>query len=250
MRETSDQALLLAELKKVLKDRNIRYRDIAAQLALSETTVKRQLNGRGLSLVTLEAICRIADIGLIELAELAAQRGHARARALTHAQEAGLADNLFTAFLFLLLRHDWTPAEVQREFDLGEPELILHLRRLEKLRLLDLYPGNRVRLLTVRNPEWLPGGPLRRQIDHSMRMHFEKMDFHAPSSVWELETMKLSAGSIAKLGQMIAALSTRIRELAIEDRALPAEQTSWYSLLCAARPIDPRAFWESADDAG
>jgi hypothetical protein len=240
----TEQALLLSELKRVLKERNIRYRDIAVLLGTSETTVKRHLAGRGLALSTLEAICAIAGIRLFDLAEMAAQRRSTKQRALTAGQEQALADDLFTAFLFLLLRYDWSPAEIQQEFGLGEPELVLRLRKLERLRLLDLYPGNRVKLLTVRYPDWQFGGPLRRVIDLSIRSHFEKMDFHDPRATWELETVKLSAGSIAQLRTMIAALTQRTRELAAEDHTLAADQLEWFSLLCAARPIDPRVFWQ------
>ena len=241
----TEQALLLSELKHVLKERNIRYRDIAARLDISEATVKRNLAGRGLSLSTLEAICAIAGIRLFDLAEMAAQRRSTKSRALTAEQEQALADDLFTAFIFLLLRYDWSPVEIQREFGLDEPALVLRLRKLEKLRLLDLYPGNRVKLLTVRYPEWRFAGPLRRVIDQSIRPQFEKMDFHDPRAAWELETVKLSSGSIAQLRTMIASLAQRMRELAGEDHMLPADQLEWFSLLCAARPTDPRVFWQA-----
>lgn len=239
----TDEALLLAELKRLLKDRNIRYCDIAEQLNVSETTIKRKLTGHGLSIAMLESVCSIAGVRLIDLAELAARRSDTKAQALSIEQELGLADAPFTAFIFLLLRYDWTPREIQQEFDLDEPSLFLHLRRLEKLRLLDLFPGNRVRLLTVRHPEWIPGGPLRRAVDDAMRRHFETMDFHDPRSVWQLETVKLSRGSIDQLRHLIASLSQRMRELANDDRSLPAGQTDWYSMLCMARLTDPRIFW-------
>ena len=77
----TEQALLLSELKHVLKERNIRYRDIALRLAISEATVKRNLAGRGLTLSTLEAICAIAEIRLFDLAEMAAQRRSTKSRA-------------------------------------------------------------------------------------------------------------------------------------------------------------------------
>lgn len=246
----TDQALLLAELKRVLRERNIRYRDIAAELGTSETTVKRYLAGRGLALTTLEAICGIAGIRLFDLAEMAAHRTNTKARALTAEQEQALADDLFTAFIFLLLRYDWLPSEIQAEFGLSEPELILCLSKLEKMRLLDLFPGNRVKLLTVRYPDWQFGGPLRRAIDVSIRAHFEKMDFHDPRAAWELETVKLSAGSIAQLRSMIGALAHHARELATADHALPVNQTQWFSLLCVARPVDPRVFWEGDASGG
>ncbi|MFV3307748.1 helix-turn-helix domain-containing protein [Pseudomonas sp. NY15181] len=239
----TDESLLLVELKRLLKDRNIRYCDIAEQLNLSETTIKRKLTGHGLSVSMLESVCAMAGVRLIDLAELAARRSDSRIQTLSIEQEQGLADAPFTAFIFLLLRYDWTPREIQLEFELDEAGIFLHLRRLEKLRLLDLFPGNRVRLLTVRHPEWIPGGPLRRAVDDAMRRHFEAMDFHDPQSLWQLETVKLSRGSIDQLRQMMASLSQRMRELASDDRALPEGQTEWYSMLCMARLTDPRIFW-------
>ncbi len=239
----TDESLLLVELKRLLKDRNIRYCDIAEQLNLSETTIKRKLTGHGLSVSMLESVCAMAGVRLIDLAELAARRSDSRIQTLSIEQEQGLADAPFTAFIFLLLRYDWTPREIQLEFELDEAGIFLHLRRLEKLRLLDLFPGNRVRLLTVRHPEWIPGGPLRRAVDDAMRRHFEAMDFHNPQSLWQLETVKLSRGSIDQLRQMMASLSQRMRELASDDRALPEGQTEWYSMLCMARLTDPRIFW-------
>jgi DNA-binding Xre family transcriptional regulator len=240
----SDEALLLAELKGLLRDRRIRYGDIAERLQVSQATVKRYLAGRGLTLGTLEAICGLAGVRLTELSDMAARRGGAQARSLTPAQEQGLAEDLFTAFVFMLLRHGWSPQQVQAEFALDEPGLVLQLRRLEGLRLIDLFPGNRVRLLTVRDPSWVPGGPLRRVFDSAMRVHFEAMDFHDPHSAWELETVKLSPRSIARMRELIAQLAQRLRELAAEDHALPAGETEWYTLLTAARPFDPRALWE------
>ncbi len=239
----TDETLLLAELKRLLKDRNIRYCDIAEQLDVSETTIKRKLTGHGLSVSMLESVCSIVGVRLIDLAELAARRSDTKIHALSIEQEQGLADAPFTAFIFLLLRYDWTPREIQQEFDLDEAGIFLHLRQLEKLRLLDLFPGNRVRLLTVRHPEWIPGGPLRRAVNDAMRRHFEAMDFQDPQSVWQLETVKLSRGSMEQLGQMMTSLSQRMRELATDDRSLPDGQTDWYSMLCMARLTDPRIFW-------
>lgn len=239
----TDEALLLTELKRLLKDRNIRYCDIAEQLGVSETTIKRKLTGHGLSVAMLESVCAMAGVRLIDLAELAARRSDTKAHALSIEQEQGLAEAPFTAFIFMLLRYDWTPREIQKEFELDEPGIFLHLRRLEKLRLLDLFTGNRVRLLTVRHPEWIPGGPLRRAVNDVMRLHFETMDFHDPQSVWQLETVKLSRGSIDQLRHLLTSLAQRMQELATEDRSLPAAQTDWYSMLAMARLTDPRIFW-------
>lgn len=242
---STDEAILLQELKRVLKEKNIRYVDVARHLNVSETTIKRKLSSQGLSISTLESICTIAGIRLIELAELAGRRHETKAESISEAQEKALAEKPFSAFIFLLLRYNWTPYEIQQEFNLNEADIILHLRYLEKIRLIDLFPGNRVRLLTVRYPRWIPGGPLRRAVDETLRHHFETMDFHDPQSVWELETVKISERSIDRLRQLIASIAEQMRELAAQDHDLPAEQKKWYSMLCTARLTDPRIFWSN-----
>ena len=61
---------LVSELKRYLKAQGLTYSQIAAQLGLSESSVKRMFSHRAFSLDRLEQICNIAGIEISDLVEL------------------------------------------------------------------------------------------------------------------------------------------------------------------------------------
>src|SRR5690606_34592783 len=153
---------LLRALKQVLKQRGMRYADLAAGLGISEPTVKRMLSTGRIDLERLERICGLLEIDLFELVRLA--RGTRAKRAqLAAAQERALADEPRLLLVFHLLCNDWTVAAIRREFALGGPETTLLLARLDRLGLVELLPRDRVRLRVARDFEWREGGPVRRR---------------------------------------------------------------------------------------
>ena len=62
----SDIPRILTALKGALKAKNLTYKTVAERLGVHEATVKRNLNGRGLSLEFLERLCNLADLRIPE----------------------------------------------------------------------------------------------------------------------------------------------------------------------------------------
>ncbi len=233
---------LLALLKETLRARGLRYRDVAAALDVSEATVKRYLAGKGLTLTVMDALCRIAGTSISHLADALAQGGSTRPTQLSAEQETGLVHDLSAAFVFYLLRSRWNADDIAAELGLAPAEIYLRLRRLERLGLIDVLPGNRVKVLTARHLDWHPDGPARRAIDRSLRHVFDAMATHNPADAWEIETMKVDDGSIARLHDLISAFSAEVRALAARNRSTPDKDARWYSVLCVAQPVDPSGF--------
>ena len=57
----------LAALKRALKSKNIIYRDLAESLDLSESSVKRILADKSISLERIEEICKACDLSFSEI---------------------------------------------------------------------------------------------------------------------------------------------------------------------------------------
>src|SRR3546814_688732 len=135
---------LLRALKQVLKLRGMRYSDLARGLGVSEPTVKRMLSTGRIDLARLERICGLLDIDLFELVRVArgarAEREH-----LEPVQEEALAADPRLLLVFHLLGNDWKVPAIRREFGLDVPEMTLLLARLDRLRLVELLPRERVR---------------------------------------------------------------------------------------------------------
>ena len=234
----SDIPEILSTLKNALRAKGLTNKDVAARLDVHEATVKRNLSGRGLSLETLEQICEIAGIRIPELLELAEASKSERRKHLSIRQESGLAANLLTTFFLLLLQRNWTPDEIREEFHLTEAQLVNHLVRLDKLGVIKLLPNNRVRVLVARHPEWKRGGPVRQTFNRWLGQRFATMDY--PRGMFEVETVKIAPSSLPLLQTLMQDFAEAIIRIGERDRQLRSEALNWYSVLVAARPVDPR----------
>ncbi|HLG85878.1 MAG TPA: helix-turn-helix transcriptional regulator [Alphaproteobacteria bacterium] len=230
---------LLATLKQCFKERGLTYKHVARSLGVSEASIKRYFTGGTVTLAQLERMCATVRIGIEDLIARAAS-GDGAVEKLSLAQEEGLARSALTSFVFYLVRHGWTAAEIRDELEMSEAEITTHLIRLEKLSLIDLLPANRVKVLTARFPNWLSGGPIRRQFDRTLKSEFASLDYHAPGVFWELETVKLSAASRGKLQELMEGFTRAVRGLADDDRKSRLKETDWRSVLVVTKPADPK----------
>jgi transcriptional regulator with XRE-family HTH domain len=235
----SDIPRILAALKSALRAKNLTYKKLAARLLVHETTVKRNLNGRGLSLEFLERICNLADLRMSELLELAQDGEDSRHHHISIRQESGLASNLLSTFFLLLLQRKWTPDDIREEFRLSEAQLVHHLVRLDRLGVIKLLPNNRVRVLIGRHPDWKSGGPMRQTFNRWLGQQFANMDY--PRGMFEVETVKIAPSSLALVQSLMKDFSEAIIRIGERDHQLRGERQDWYSILVAARPVDPRS---------
>ncbi|TJZ67977.1 helix-turn-helix domain-containing protein [Chitiniphilus eburneus] len=230
---------LLQALKRHLREQGITYRALAEPLGLSEASIKRLFASGRFTLDRLGEICRLADITLAELA-LAAQARHEVSR-LSAAQEAELvADELLLLVAVCALNH-WQTADMLAHYRLDEPTLILRLVRLDRLGLIALLPGNRIRLAVARDFDWLQDGPIRRYF----RTHAEG-DFLAHGFADEA-CFSFSHGMLtpAARDRLIGLLATLRREFALEHQASlpqPVGERRGHGLLVALREWEPSAF--------
>jgi transcriptional regulator with XRE-family HTH domain len=233
----SDIPRILAALKNTLRGKQLTYKDIASRLGVHEATVKRNLNGRGLSLEFLERVCNVAELRVCELLAMIADNNDGRQHHISIRQESGLAANLLSTFFLLLLQRKWTPEEIREEFHLTEAQLVNHLVRLDRLGVIKLLPNNRVRVLIGRHPEWKSGGPVRQSFNRWLGQQFSNMDY--PRGMFEVETVKIAPSSLVLVQSLMKDFSEAIIRVGERDHQLRGEQLNWYSVLVATRPVDP-----------
>jgi len=233
----SDIPRILASLKSALRAKQLTYKQVAVRLGVHEATVKRNLNGRGLSLEFLERVCNLADLRVSELLETSESSQDGRLHRISIRQESGLASNLLSTFFLLLLQRKWSPEEIREEFQLTEAQLVNHLVRLDRLGVIKLLPNNRVRVLIGRHPEWKSGGPMRQSFNRWLGQQFANMDY--PRGMFEVETVKVAPSSLIMIQSLMKDFSEAIIRVGERDHQLRGEQLNWYSILVAARPVDP-----------
>jgi transcriptional regulator with XRE-family HTH domain len=167
----SSSQRLVAALKRALKQRGITYADVASAIDLSEASVKRCFAANDFSLERLESIAHLVDMDLIELAR-AAEADVEFVQQITLEQEAELvADQqlLLTAYLLL---NGWTPQLITTHYQIDELPMVRLLARLDRMKLIELLPANRVRLRTAPGFRWHDQGPIIRYFNSVVRDAF------------------------------------------------------------------------------
>lgn len=158
----SDATLILKSLKEMLRQQGITYREVARELEVSESSVKRLFAGSDFNFSRVEQICDFLKVSFFELAERAQQDSRRNTFTLKPAQEKAFVENpkLFWFFLFVL--NQGSVAGIDRRFRLSQVQVTKYLLQLDTMKLLELREGNHFRLLVPRNIVWQRGGPIEK----------------------------------------------------------------------------------------
>ena len=229
-------AALLETLKKYLKAKGMTYKQLAAEMELSEASVKRMFSKHRFSLSRLDEICRILDIDFYDLVLMDKQRNQRSADTLTNAQEESLLkDDRLWIFLYFLL-NGWSVSQVVEDFQYSEPEAVRMLGKLERLGLLEVHPYNRVRLLISTNAFWQNSSPLW-QATHQMFIDdFMDSSFNLPNERLEFIPGQFSEASLRIIRRKIEGLVKEYNQLAEMDASLPIKGRYSTGLFIGFRP--------------
>lgn len=172
MKESSDIILMIKTLKKVLKLKKISYAEIAIEIDVAVSTVKRWLSKGDISLKNLSAICSIAQISVFDLASIADKS--AESFTLTEDQERFFADNLNYLSYFNRLFEGMTPKEIEKRFNLSKRSTKDYLKTLAQMKLIKFDVIQDVQVLKQGSFQWEDTGILGSVVSGDMIEQFSK----------------------------------------------------------------------------
>lgn len=232
---------LVATLKKQLKSQGMTYRDVARALKLSEPSVKRLFaSGR----FTVDRLVQVSNLLGYTLAELSkeALAGQMRLSTLTEKQEREVVSNPKLLMVAVCAINHWTMDEMIEIYKLNEPECIKYLLQLDKLRIIDLLPGNRIRLNIARDFDWLPSGPIRQYFKSKGLNDFVKSDFANEGETMTFVHGMFTDQALAQILEELRKLRQKFAELHEESLAAPLSKRRGLGLLLAMRGWEPEDF--------
>lgn len=227
-------AALVAALKSSLKSSGLTYADVARGLALSESSVKRKFSRQEFSLAEIDRICTLCGLDISELVQLMEQR-RGRLQALTEDQEREIADDLGLLVVAVCVLNRWTFAQIIRFYVFQEHELVQMMARLDRLRIIELQPNNRIKLLVAPNFGWLPNGPIERVFLRAIQQDFFAARFDRDDHQLIVLNGMLSAASNAEFRRKMERLAREFDLLNQEDASQPFDERKGYTALLALR---------------
>ncbi len=226
---------IIQALKLALKRRGITYSDVAEELSLSESSVKRLFASGGFNLERLQRVCDFAELDIAELVQIAEERRRNVER-LSEAQERALVANTKLLLVAFLLLNDWSFDQIVSEYEISQTEGIRLLAKLDRLKIIDLLPGNKARVLLSRTFSWRENGPIQRFFEDRVQSEFFDSRFSAKGEKRLVLNGMLSMQSNRIVQQRIERLAVEFETLIKEDRNLDLEDRRGTTLITAIRP--------------
>jgi DNA-binding Xre family transcriptional regulator len=234
---------LIDTLKQELRKQRFTYKQVSEALELSETSVKRLFSEEAFSIKRLEKVCELLHLDISDLVQLM-QKNIELTTQLTRDQETELVSDVKLLLMALLLMNKLKFSEIIRIYDIAETEGIKLLARLDRMKVIELHPGNRVKLMISPNFEWIPDGPIQQFYESRVELEFLNSSFNDAGELRIFVSGMISRAAIADICKKMQHLGQEMNELNIESEGLPLEERFGTSLMMAIRPWEIQVFQE------
>lgn len=232
---------IVQAVKNELKRRGETYQDLAQGLALSESTVKRMFALNAFSLERLDQICDFLEMEITELVK-SIEQDERRIEQLSVEQEKELVSDTKLLLVAISLLNKLSYSEILEIYDISEFESIQLMARLDRMQIIDLLPGNRVKLKISRNFSWRSGGPIQGFFEKSVKAEYFDCSFNDPGELQIFLHGMLSRKSNSELIDKIRKLAEEFYALHNDDSGLPLSERFGNSMVLSLRPWELEAF--------
>ena len=232
---------IVTTLKRRLKIQGMTYRDLAAALDISEPSVKRMFASSRFGLDRLVEISHLLGFTLAELTHEATV-SERLLHTLTEGQEGELVADEKLLLVAVCVLNQWEIRDIIGTYRLTEAECIQQLLKLDRLRLIQLLPANRIRLNVARDFDWRLNGPIRMYFLGQGLDDFLRSDFSRDDEVMAFSHAMLTESALAKMQIEIRKLRQKFSELHEESLAAPLSKRTGTGILLAMREWELAAF--------
>lgn len=223
-------SILVRGIKSRLRAQNMPYRELAAKIGVSEPTVKRDLSRGKFTLERLDKICEILGV---EVGDLLQPAESAQLTELSEQQEHALVANPKLLLVTYLVVNDWKFADIVSTFRLSDSELVTILLSMEKLRIIDFRPPNRMRKLTSRNFSWRKVGPVQNFFIRRVLPEFFNAQFDATGDEFKFMGGTLTPVSRLRLQSSLRRVAAEFEQLVRQDVRQPLEDRDSCTMILA-----------------
>lgn len=227
-------AALVDTLKAALKSSRITYASVAQGMGLSESSVKRKFSRQEFSLAEIDHICTLCGLEISGLVQLMEQR-LGRLSALTMEQEKQIAEDMGMLVVTVCALNHWSFEDILHYYVFNEHELVQMLAKLDRLKLIELQPKNRIKLLVAPNFGWLPDGPIQRFFLEAIQHDFFAARFDQDDHELIVLNGMLCEASNAEFRRKLERLAREFDLLNREDSGKPFNTRHGYTAVLALR---------------
>lgn len=226
---------LIETMKKVLKSRGVTYKSLAQKWKLSEASVKRIMNSGDVSLERIEKACELMEMSFADLIKLAPFDLETTDQTILPEHEEAFAKDLRLYNVWLLLIDGLSAKQIAKKYVITPKELQKITLKLDHLKLIELHPNQRIKVLSPHRTLLRKDGPLGKVILQQAKDSFLNHPFKGPHG--EHLRFGLNRLNPQSASRYRARIDKLLHEMKAEGEVESAQGESIeYGLLVAFRP--------------
>jgi transcriptional regulator with XRE-family HTH domain len=238
---SSEIAELIMTIKRQLKSQGLTYRDVARRLNVSEGSIKRTFANESFTLARLAQISELLGFTLAELLQLAAT-AVPPLDTLTIEQETQLVSDDKLILVAVCALNQWALVDMLSFYEITKMEAIKRLRVLDRMGLIELLPGDRIRRRAKRDFDWIQDGPIRRYFGEQGLADFIAGPFDPDDEAIDFAHGMLTPAAQAELKLELRRLRGKLAGLHDQSISAPISEKHGVGVLLALRRWEPIAF--------
>lgn len=225
---------LITALKAELKAAGITYADLARELGMAESSIKRVFAKADMPLSRIDEVLRVLKMDFADLARKVADAQPLR-RELTHEQEAAVVADRKLLLVAICALSQWTFEQIVATYTLTEAECVKCLLQLDKLGFIELRPLNRYRLKVAKGFRWRPNGPAMQYFRKNVVDDYFSGGFDAEGEMLMLVHGQVGRSLAATFMERLQRVGQDFAQQHLADQKLAPEQKRPYTLVVGMR---------------
>ena len=179
---------------------------------------------------------RIADRNSHNVARFLTLRGVRIPRITTvdDNERAIVADTRLLLITYCLINY-WTFDEVIERYDISPTDGLKYLRQLDRMKVIELQPGDRVRLLIANNFSWRKNGAIEKFFRSDVQSEFFSHHFQDDESIRIVKNGMLTRASQLQLIERLKAMGELFDDTTWDERKLSATERHGTTMVLAIR---------------
>lgn len=225
---------LITALKAELKAAGITYADLARELGMAESSIKRVFAKADMPLSRIDEVLRVLKMDFADLARKVADAQPLR-RELTHEQEAAVVADRKLLLVAICALSQWTFEQIVATYTLTEAECVKCLLQLDKLGFIELRPLNRYRLKVAKGFRWRPNGPAMQYFRRNVVDDYFSGGFDGEGEMLMLVHGQVGRSLAATFKERLQRVGQDFAQQHLADQKLAPEQKRPYTLVVGMR---------------
>jgi transcriptional regulator with XRE-family HTH domain len=225
---------LITALKAELRRSGITYADLARELGMAESSIKRIFSKGDMPLSRIDEVLAVLKMDFAELARAVALAAPVR-RELTLEQERAVVADPKLLLTAICTQSQWTLEQIVDTYAISKPQAVGCLLALDKLGFIELRPHNRYRLKIDKTFRWRPDGPVMQFFrEHAVVDYFDG-GFDGAGELLMLVHGQVSTAQAALFNDRLQRLAQDFAQQHVADQKLPAADKRPYTVLIGMR---------------